>query len=228
MIPEQHFSVIIVAGGKGLRAGGEIPKQFQPIGGKPVLMRTIEAFYDFDYKTKIVVVLPEEFRDLWNQLCEKHNFRLAHTIVNGGETRFHSVKNGLAEVSEHEIVAIHDAARPFVSKNVIERCYRQAVDFRCGVVPVIAEKNSVRLVVGYESQPVDREKIRLVQTPQVFPADLLKNAYQTPYREEFTDDASVAEDDGIQIKLVEGDETNLKITTSLDMKFADFLCRENH
>jgi len=226
MIPEQHFSVVIVAGGKGLRAGGDIPKQFQPIGGKPMLMHTIEAFYNFDYRMRIVVVLPDEFRDLWYELCEKHDFKIQHTIVSGGETRFHSVKNGLSEISEDEIVGIHDAARPFVSKEVIERCYREAFDFRCGIIPVIEEKNSVRILTGYESKPFDRTRIRVVQTPQVFPDDLLKNAYETPYREEFTDDASVAEDDGIQIKLVEGDEKNIKITTSFDLKLADFFVQK--
>jgi 2-C-methyl-D-erythritol 4-phosphate cytidylyltransferase len=226
MIPEQHFSVVIVAGGKGLRAGGDIPKQFQPIGGKPMLMHTIEAFYNFDYRMRIVVVLPDEFRDLWYELCEKHDFKIQHTLVSGGETRFHSVKNGLSEISEDEIVGIHDAARPFVSKEVIERCYREAFDFRCGIIPVIEEKNSVRILTGYESKPFDRTRIRVVQTPQVFPADLLKNAYETPYREEFTDDASVAEDDGIQIKLVEGDEKNIKITTSFDLKLADFFVQK--
>lgn len=227
MIPEQHFSVIIVAGGKGLRVGGDIPKQFQPIGGKPMLMRTIEAFYNFDYRMRIVIVLPEQFRDFWNELCEKHKFDITHTIVNGGETRFHSVKNGLSEISEDEIVGIHDAARPFVSKEAIGRCYREAFDFRCGIIPVIEEKNSVRILTGYESKPFDRDRIRLVQTPQVFPADLLKNAYETPYREEFTDDASVAEDDGIQIKLVDGDEKNIKITTPFDLELADFLYKKN-
>lgn len=224
MIPEQHFSVVIVAGGKGARAGGETPKQFQLIGEKPMLMRTIEAFYNFDYRIRIVVVLPEEFRDFWNELCGKHNFRIKHAIVSGGETRFHSVKNGLSEISEDEIVGIHDAARPFVSREVIERCYREAFDFRCGIIPVIEEKNSVRVLTGYESKTFDRTRIRIVQTPQVFPADLLKNAYETPYQPEFTDDASVAENDGVQIKLTEGDEKNIKITTPLDLRFADFLC----
>ena len=227
MIPEQHFSVVIVAGGKGLRAGGEIPKQFQPIGGKPILMRTAEAFYNFDYRMRIVIVLPEEFRLFWEELCEKHNFRIPHSIVGGGVTRFHSVKNGLAEIQEDEIVGIHDAARPFIPKEVIGRCYQEAFDFRCGVIPVIEEKNSVRILTAYESKALDRKKIRVVQTPQIFPADLLKNAYETPYREEFTDDASVAEYSGIQIKLVKGDERNIKITTPLDLKFADYLCRNN-
>lgn len=227
MIPEQHFSVVIVAGGKGLRIGGEIPKQFQPIGGKPILMHTAKAFYNFDYRMRIVIVLPEEFRFFWEELCEKHNFRIPHSIAIGGETRFHSVKNGLSEIRKDEIVGIHDAVRPFISKEVIGRCYLEAFNFRCGVIPVIEEKNSVRILTAYENKAVDRKKIRVVQTPQVFPADLLKNAYETPYREGFTDDASVAEDSGIQIKLVEGDEKNIKITTPLDLKFANYLCRKN-
>lgn len=227
MIPEQHFSVVIVAGGKGSRIGAEIPKQFRLIGEKPMLMRTIEAFYNSGYRIRIIVVIPQEFHNLWRELCEKHEFEVPHIVVNGGETRFHSVKNGLKEVSDDEIVGIHDAARPFVPTEVIERCYREAVDFRCGVVPVIGEKNSIRLITGYEHKPLDRNQIRIVQTPQVFPACLLKNAYEAPYREEFTDDASVAEDEGIQIKLVEGDEMNIKITTPFDLNLADFLCSKN-
>ncbi len=227
MIPEQHFSVVIVAGGKGSRAGGEIPKQFQLLGEKPMLMRTIEVFYNFDPAMRIVVVLANEYRDFWNELCQRHRFEIRHSIVDGGETRFHSVKNGLSQISVDQIVGIHDAARPFVTKEVIERCYREAFDFRCGIIPVVEEKNSVRLITGYENTALDRTKIRVVQTPQVFPADLLKNAYETPYLDKFTDDASVAEDAGIQIKLVKGDEQNIKITTPLDMMFADFLCKRS-
>lgn len=224
MISKQKLSVIIVAGGKGLRVGGEIPKQFQLIGGKPMLMHTIEAFYNFDYRIRIVIVLPEEFRHSWNQICEKYNFRLPHTVVAGGETRFHSVKNGLTEISEEEIVGIHDAARPFVSKEVIARCYTEAFSSFCGIIPVVDEKNSIRIVTGCQHRHFERNRIRVVQTPQVFPAGLLKNAYRIAYREEFTDDASVAENDGVEIKMVEGNERNIKITTPLDMEFADFLC----
>lgn len=227
MIPEQHFSVVIVAGGKGSRAGGEIPKQFQLLGEKPMLMHTIEVFYNFDPAMRIVVVLAKEYRDFWKELCQRHRFEIRHSIADGGETRFHSVKNGLSQISVDEIVGIHDAARPFVTKEVIERCYREAFDFRCGIIPVVEEKNSVRLITGYENTALDRTKIRVVQTPQVFPADLLKNAYETPYLDKFTDDASVAEDAGIQIKLVKGDEQNIKITTPLDMMFADFLCKRS-
>lgn len=219
----QKRSVVIVAGGKGLRAGGELPKQFQLISGKPMLMRTIVAFYRFDSDMKIVVVLPEGFIDHWKKLIQQYGFIIKHTIVPGGETRFQSVKNGLAEIGDDEIVGIHDAARPFVSREVIEKCYRESNDFQCGIIPVVDEVNSVRMITGYESKPFDRTRIRIVQTPQVFPSSLIKNAYNAPYQEEFTDDASVAEFDGLQIKLTEGDQRNIKITTPFDMELADFI-----
>ena len=223
----QKRSVVIVAGGKGLRAGGKLPKQFQLIGDKPMLMRTIVAFYRFDNSMKIVVVLPDDFIHLWNRLILQYNFIIEHTVVQGGETRFHSVKNGLAEIDDDDIVGIHDAARPFVSKQVLERCYRESKDFQCGVIPVIEEVNSIRVLSGYDSKPFDRTQIRIVQTPQVFPAHLLKNAYNAPYQEDFTDDASVAELDGVQIKLTDGDQMNIKITTPLDLKLADSILKES-
>ena len=216
-------SVVIVAGGKGLRVGRELPKQFLPIGGKPMLMRTIEAFHDFDKEMKIVVVLPESFRQLWSELLQEYNFIVAHTVVNGGETRFHSVRNGLQLIEDFETVGIHDAARPFVSAEVIERCYRESEDFGCGIIPVVEEVNSIRVLTGYESKPFDRSKIRIVQTPQVFPASLLKNAYNAPYQDSFTDDASVAESEGIQVKLTTGNEMNIKVTSSFDLMLADFI-----
>lgn len=216
-------SVVIVAGGKGLRVGGELPKQFLPIGGKPMLMRTIEAFHDFDKEMKIVVVLLESFRQLWSELLQEYNFIVAHTVVNGGETRFHSVRNGLQLIEDFETVGIHDAARPFVSAEVIERCYRESEDFGCGIIPVVEEVNSIRVLTGYESKPFDRSKIRIVQTPQVFPASLLKNAYNAPYQDSFTDDASVAESEGIQVKLTTGNEMNIKVTSSFDLMLADFI-----
>lgn len=216
-------SVVIVAGGKGLRVGGELPKQFLPIGGKPMLMRTIEAFHDFDKEMKIVVVLLESFRQLWSELLQEYNFIVAHTVVNGGETRFHSVRNGLQLIEDFETVGIHDAARPFVSAEVIERCYRESEDFGCGIIPVVEEVNSIRVLTGYESKPFDRSRIRIVQTPQVFPASLLKNAYNAPYQDSFTDDASVAESEGIQVKLTTGNEMNIKVTSSFDLMLADFI-----
>lgn len=222
---DKTCSVVIVAGGKGLRAGGEVPKQFQLLGGTPMLMRTIEAFYKYNSNIEIVVVLPEGYDSYWNELCRSYDFTLSHKLAVGGETRFHSVRNGLQMVNQDGIVGVHDAARPFVSTDVIARCYNEAEIFQCGVIPVVEEHNSVRIMVGYESEPFDRSKIRIVQTPQVFPTSMLINAYNAPYKVQFTDDASVAEADGIQIKLVEGDKRNIKITTSFDFEMGEWLVK---
>lgn len=223
MIPEKKYSVIIVAGGKGLRAGGDVPKQFQFIAGKPMLMHTIEAFHDFDYRMRIIVVLPNEFRDLWQNMCEMYDFEIPCILVNGGETRFHSVKNGLSVVSEEETVGIHDGARPFVIKEVIERCFETSFQESVGVIPVTDEVNTVRRVTESGSKVIDRNLLKLVQTPQVFPAAQLKKAYDAAYDESFTDDASVAEAAGLEIRMVEGDAWNIKITTPRDFQVAELL-----
>jgi len=220
MIPEKKLSVIIVAGGKGARAGGELPKQFQPVGGKPMLMRTIEVFYDYDSRMHIVVVLPEGFEAYWEQLCSRHHFMVPHVVTCGGETRFHSVKNGLALVSDEATVGVHDAARPFVTKALIGRCFDAALDNHCGVIPVVEEVNSVRQLTAEGSRMLDRKLLRVVQTPQVFPAAALKKAYNTDYDPSFTDDASVAEKSGMLIMLLEGEDTNTKITTAIDFAVA--------
>jgi 2-C-methyl-D-erythritol 4-phosphate cytidylyltransferase len=220
MIPEKKRSIIIVAGGKGARAGGEQPKQFRPVGDRPMLMRSIEAFYDYDYRMRIVVVLPEGFESYWQQLCDEHQFRLPHQVTRGGETRFHSVKNGLGLVADEETVGVHDAARPFVTGELIGRCFDASYNNRCGVIPVVEEVNSVRQLTEKGSRMLDRKLLRVVQTPQVFPAAALKKAYMTDYDPTFTDDASVAEKSGVHILLVEGEESNIKITTAFDFTVA--------
>jgi 2-C-methyl-D-erythritol 4-phosphate cytidylyltransferase len=218
MIPEKNQSIIIVAGGKGLRAGGDVPKQFQLLGEKPVLMHTVRAFYDYDYRMNIVLVLPEDFIDYWQKLCEEHQFSVPHKTVIGGETRFQSVKNGLTEISEEGVVGVHDGARPFVTPQLIGRCFEAAFTRQCGIVPVVDEVNSVRLVTENGSQVIDRTKLKIVQTPQVFPASVLKKAYETvKFDSKLTDDASIAEKSGVKIELVSGEEINIKITTSTDM-----------
>lgn len=222
MNPEKQQNVIIVAGGKGLRAGGGLPKQFQLIGDMPMLMRTIRAFYDYDPGMRIVVVLPEGAQQLWSQLCDQYRFTLRHTVVPGGETRFHSVKNGLAQVTEEGMVGVHDGARPFVTSELIGRCFDTAFENRNGIIPVVDEANSVRLLTETGSRIIDRKLLKVVQTPQVFPVSELKKAYETGFDPSFTDDASVAERWGMEIKLVEGEATNIKITTPLDMVFAGY------
>lgn len=213
---------LIVAGGKGLRMGGELPKQFIPIGGKPVLMRTMEAFYGSDPEIRIILVLPHSQQDYWRQLCREFRFSLPHVIADGGETRFHSVKNGLALVKTPALVGVHDGVRPFVSPEVIARCYKLAAEKKA-VVPVIEVVETVRRLTGDGSVTVNRDDYRLVQTPQVFDAELLKKAYGQAYTSRFTDDASVVEASGGSVFLTEGNKENIKITTPFDLKIATVL-----
>lgn len=225
--PKRKQAVIVVAGGKGSRIGGELPKQFCKIGGKPMLMHTIEAFHRFDRTMLIVLVLPATHLDFWGEICREYNFEIPVVVANGGDTRFHSVKNGLGKIPGDYIVGVHDAARPFVSQAVIGESYRTAAEWQCGAVPVVDEKNSVRLETGGGSEALDRSKVKIVQTPQVFPANLLNAAYRADFRDEFTDDAAVAENAGIRIRLTKGDELNFKITTRLDMELANLLFRKS-
>lgn len=225
MTNEKKESVIIVAGGKGLRAGGDLPKQFQPVGGMPMLMRTLQAFHHYNVRMKIVVVLPDGFQYLWKRLCAEHHFTVPHKVVSGGETRFHSVKNGLREIEDDEMVGVHDAARPFVSTALIASCFEAAWQHGCGVIPVVEEINSVRLLTESGSRMIDREKLRVIQTPQVFPGAKLKKAYETSFDSAFTDDASVAEKQGVPILLIHGEESNFKITTPFDWIVAESYCQ---
>ena len=215
--------IIIVAGGKGLRMGGDIPKQFLPVCGKPVLMRTLEAFHAYDASIHIILVLPVSQQDYWKQLCQEYRFELSHDIANGGETRFHSVKNGLALVEGEGLVGVHDGVRPFVSQEVIARCYAEA-EAKKAVIPVIGVVETVRHLTDEGSETVPRDQYKLVQTPQVFDAALLRSGYQQPYVAMFTDDASVVEALGEQVSLVEGNRENIKLTTPFDMKLAELLC----
>lgn len=215
--------VIIVAGGKGLRMGGEVPKQFLPVCGKPVLMRTLEAFRSYDPAIHIILVLPMNQQDYWKELCGTYHFDLSHEIANGGETRFHSVKNGLALVEGDGVVGVHDGVRPFVSQEVIARCYEDAL-IRKAVIPVIGVVETVRHLTDRGSETVPRDLYKLVQTPQVFDADLLKRAYNQEYTYMFTDDASVVEALGEKVHLVEGNRENIKLTTPFDLKLAELLC----
>lgn len=215
--------IIIVAGGKGLRMGGDIPKQFVPIGGKPVLMRTLEAFYTYDPAMQLILVLPVSQQPYWTELCNTYGFTLPHVVANGGETRFHSVKNGLAKVEGDGWVGVHDGVRPFVSTEVIARCYEQVRE-KQAVIPVVDVVETLRRLTGAGSETVPRSAYKLVQTPQVFDVNLLRRAYQQPYTDAFTDDASVVEALGEQVYLVEGNRENIKLTTPSDLKMAEFLC----
>ena len=216
--------VIIVAGGKGLRMGSDIPKQFLPIGGKPVLMRTLERFRAYDTDLKIILVLPEAQQDYWRKLCEQYHFDVKYELANGGQTRFHSVQNGLALIPDDAegVVGVHDGVRPFPSIDVIRNCYTTARTAKA-VIPVIPVVETVRQLENESSVTVPRDKYRLVQTPQTFDIQLLKAANRQPYNDGFTDDASVVESYGHDITLVEGNRENIKITTPYDMKIAEVL-----
>ena len=215
--------IIIVAGGKGLRMGGEIPKQFLPICGKPVLMRTLEAFHAYDSAIHIVLVLPVSQQAYWKVLCAEYHFALPHDVADGGETRFHSVMNGLAKVEGEGLVGVHDGVRPFVSQEVIARCYEEAAEKKA-VIPVIGVVETVRQLVDGESVTVPRDQYKLVQTPQVFDVALLRKAYHQEYTDMFTDDASVVEALDEKVHLVEGNRENIKLTTPFDLKLAELLC----
>ena len=214
--------LIIVAGGKGLRMGGEVPKQFLPVNGKPVLMLTIETFHRFDPGMKIILVLPKEQQAYWNDLCTEYQFRIPYLLADGGDTRFHSVKNGLALADDDGLIGVHDGVRPFVSQEVISRCFDTA-NINKAAIPVIDVVETIRKISGEQSETVDRNSYKLVQTPQVFITSLLKKAYGQEYTPLFTDDASVVEAMGMKVTLVEGNRENIKITTPFDMIIAKAL-----
>ena len=216
--------IIIVAGGKGLRMGSDIPKQFLPIGGKPVLMRTLERFREYSSDLQIILVLPEAQQDYWRELCSKYDFQVEYRLANGGQTRFHSVQNGLRLVPDDAegVVGVHDGVRPFPSIEVIRNCYATAREKKA-VIPVIPVVETVRHLEGNKSVTVPRDEYRLVQTPQTFDIQLLKAANRQPYNDGFTDDASVVESYGHEITLVEGNRENIKITTPYDLKVAEVL-----
>ena len=213
---------IIVAGGKGLRMGSDIPKQFLPIGGRPVLMRTLERFREYSADLQIILVLPEAQQDYWQELCHRYDFQVAYQLANGGQTRFHSVQNGLALVPDDAegVVGVHDGVRPFPSVEVIRNCYETARTAKA-VIPVIPVVETVRHLEKEGSVTVPRGDYRLVQTPQTFDIQLLKAANRQPYNDGFTDDASVVESYGHAITLVEGNRENIKITTPYDIVVAE-------
>ena len=217
---------IIVAGGKGLRMGGEVPKQFLPIGGIPVLMRTLIRFHEALPALNLILVLPKAQQDYWLKLCGQYQFEIPYQLADGGETRFHSVQHGLSLIPDDAegVVGVHDGVRPFVSIEVIRNCYEAARQHKA-VIPVTPVIETLRRIEdAQKSCTVPRTDYRLVQTPQTFDIQLLKAANRQPYTELFTDDASVVEAYGQNITLVEGNRENIKITTPFDLIIAERLC----
>ncbi len=213
-------TTIVVAGGKGERMHKAIPKQFLLLGGKIILMHTLEVFHRFDENMPLILVIPTVQIDYWKELCNKYAFDIPHQVVAGGNTRFQSVKNGLEVVQNSALVAIHDGVRPFVSMETIARCFDAAQKHEAAI-PVIDPIDSIRELTDSGSKSVDRQKYKLVQTPQVFNVNLLKKAYKQKFEPFFTDDASVVESLGNKIHLVEGNRENIKITTEFDLKMAE-------
>ena len=219
--------IIIVAGGKGQRMGTDIPKQFLELAGQPILMRTIQRFADYDPAMQIILVLPREQQDYWRTLCEKHDFTVPHTIVDGGATRFESSRNGIMAIPSDVtdgVVGIHDGVRPFVSAEVIERCFETARE-EFAAIPVMSVVETLRYVDRHGGgHNVMREDYKVVQTPQTFDLTLLRKAFEQPYQDNFTDDASVVENLGCTVQTVEGNRENIKITTPFDLKVGELLC----
>ena len=218
--PMQEF-VIIVAGGVGKRMGAPVPKQFLELDGKPIIMRTIDKFYTARPGIEIIISLSSDYFDLWQSLCGKYHFTTPHQLVAGGKERFHSVKAGLDSISGNKgVVGIHDAVRPLVSEKTIQTCFENTPE-KGAVVPVTMVFDSIRKIDQNGNNAVNRLDYRIVQTPQCFDLKLIKSSFSSGYREEFTDDASVAESAGHKIHLVEGNRENIKVTTAEDLKIAE-------
>ena len=250
--------IIILAGGKGLRMGTDIPKQFLPIGGLPVLMHTVKRFREYSKELNIILVLPKQQQEYWQALCDEYQFMEDYIIADGGETRFHSIKNGLKLIPDDAqgLVGVHDGVRPFPSVEVIRNCYETARKTG-SAIPVIPVVETIRHLEGQvtsyvtsfhdfchdsakrastmalaapkvQSSTVPRDEYRLVQTPQVFDIQLHKKAYAQDYRDSFTDDASVVESMGCAVTLVEGNRENIKITTPFDCVVAEAILSSPH
>lgn len=210
---------LIVAGGKGERMNADIPKQFLLLNNLPILMHTIKQFSHFE---EIVLVLPKSQFDYWNGLCKNNNFTQIHILVEGGETRFHSVKNGLDKIDNTSIIAIHDGVRPLISTALINSLVGK-IKSGIGVIPIVPVKDSIRKLEGENSTHIDRSNLYKVQTPQCFLSTDIKEAYTQDFSVNFTDDASVFEANGGKINALLGEEKNLKITTQEDLNIAEIL-----
>ena len=219
----QNNYAIIVAGGSGSRMGTSIPKQFLLLKGRPVLMHTIEAFYHSKTNPAIIAVLPDEYHAYWEELCVEHEFNVPHLLVKGGQSRFHSVRNGLDTIDdENALVAIHDAVRPLTKTSIIDLSYTHAAAHG-NAVTAVKSRDTVRQLKDGASTHLLRDEIYLVQTPQTFVVSQLKSAYQQEYNDNFTDDASVVEAAGFPINLIEGGHHNIKITFPEDIALAEAL-----
>lgn len=215
---------LIVAGGKGTRIKSKLPKQFLELRGKPILIHTLEAFYRYSETITVILVLPEDDFAIWTDICKKYNFTKPVILQKGGETRFQSVKNGLEKIEGNGLVAIHDGVRPLVSEDIIGASFRLAAVHQSAVAAVRL-KESIRMTDQDNTKAMDRSRFRLIQTPQTFSIELIKQAYQLKEDPTMTDDASVVEKLGHTISLFEGSYENIKITTPEDLIVAEALMK---
>jgi 2-C-methyl-D-erythritol 4-phosphate cytidylyltransferase len=216
---------LVVAGGKGTRIPGTLPKQFLPLNGRPILLHTLDAFHRYNTQLPVVLVLPADDRDTWVRITQEHQVHNSITLVDGGETRFQSVRNGLAVLSGDGLVAIHDGVRPLISEDIIGASFRLAAAHKTAIAAVRL-KESIRMTDQDTTRAVDRSRFRLIQTPQTFDLSLIRKAYQQKEDATMTDDASVAERAGFSISLFEGSYENIKITTPEDLVVAEALLKQ--
>lgn len=217
---------VIVAGGSGTRMQLTMPKQFLLLNGKPVILHTIDAFLKSSYQPEIILVLPEAYHAYWQELCNEYSFNHPHKLIGGGATRFHSVKNALDTLTDTKaLIAIHDAVRPMIAPEIIDACYLQALQ-QGNAVAAVKSRDSVRRLQNRTSESLLRDEIYLVQTPQTFRLQQLKDAYTLPYTDAFTDDASVVEQAGYAVHLAEGSYQNFKITYADDLIIAETLLQK--
>ncbi len=213
-------TVIIVGGGMGLRMNNTLPKQFMEINHRPLLFYTIERFYHFDQNISIILVLPETYHIYWNKWCKKYSFQIPHHLVAGGEARYHSVKNGLSMTERKSLIAIHDAVRPFITTDFLQKAFETAAK-NGSAVPVLNVNETVRQISDTSSTILPRKEIYTVQTPQIFKAEWIYKGYEQPYTKDITDDAILVEKAGYNLTFMEGLRYNIKITFPEDMLLAE-------
>ncbi|MBL0270034.1 MAG: 2-C-methyl-D-erythritol 4-phosphate cytidylyltransferase [Chitinophagaceae bacterium] len=216
---------VIVAGGAGMRMGGSLPKQFLLLKDKPVLYYTIKTFLESYPDIQVILVLPVDYTDMGQEIIDAWFDKERIRITAGGETRFHSVQNGLSLIEEESIIFVHDGVRCLLSTDLIHRCYQQAVETGTAI-PAIPSKDSIRLLTDEGNEAFDRNKVMLIQTPQTFHSKILIPAFQIDYKDKFTDEATVVEAFGMKVSLVEGEERNIKITRPVDIVIAEQLLNE--
>ena len=218
---------IITAGGSGTRMGSLLPKQFLTLNDKPILWYTLRAFIEAFHDISIILVLPKDYIKAGEQLVEEMNIKEQTTLVIGGETRFHSVQNGIQQVKDPAVVFVHDGVRCLITPNLIQRCFEQAIE-KGSAIPAVTCTDSVRILNNHSHETINRDQVKIIQTPQTFLSSILIPAFNLPYHEYFTDEATVVEAFGEPVYLIEGEYANLKITRPTDLLLANAILDERN